>query len=418
MRASLRHDFALAILDVQMPIMDGYELAEFLRNDEKTRHLPIIFLTAAFTHEMDAFRGYEAGAIDYITKPYNPVVLLSKVKMFLELDRQRAELHRQGVLLKVTNEELEAFAYSVSHDLRTPLRGMDGFSHALLEDYGDKLDAEGRDYLQRVRAASQKMAQLIDDLLKLSRVTRGEHERRKVDLSKLAQAVAAELQESVPERQVTFGIAPGVTAVGDARMIRIAFENLLGNAWKFTAKHDHATIEFGVADQDGKAAYFVRDDGAGFDMAYLRGLADLSEVERRHIVLELVDLPPDLPGFRIGKAIQTMRQVARTVMARVPIDIKNLDLWHGTGVHAVGFDLGALRTDQRALLPKLESFAAQAEKVELRKFIYGLDTISAVTMAVSAGFDYIEGEAVCAPVASIAHVRPFETEDLLAHLLP
>jgi hypothetical protein len=93
-------------------------------------------------------------------------------------------------------------------------------------------------------------------------------------------------------------------------------------------------------------------------------------------------------------------------------------LWHGTGVHAVGFDLGALQTDQRALLPKLESFAAQAEKVELRKFIYGLNTISAVTMAVSAGFDYIEGEAVCAPVESIAHVRPFETEDLLAHLLP
>jgi light-regulated signal transduction histidine kinase (bacteriophytochrome) len=119
-----------------------------------------------------------------------------------------------------------------------------------------------------MRAASQKMAQLIDDLLKLSRVTRGEHERRKVDLSKLAQAVAAELRQTTPERQVTFGIAPGVTAEGDARMIRIAFENLLGNAWKFTAKHDHATIEFGVADQDGKAAYFVRDDGAGFDMAY------------------------------------------------------------------------------------------------------------------------------------------------------
>ena len=164
--------------------------------------------------------------------------------------------------------------------------------------------------------------------------------------------------------------------------------------------------------------HFMTVDQDTSSLLYLRGLADLSEAERRHIVLELVDLPPDLPGFRIGKTIQTMRHVARTVMARVPIDIKNLDLWHGTGVHAVGFDLGALRTDQRALLPKLESFAAQAEKVELRKFIYGLNTISAVTMAVSAGFDYIEGEAVCAPVESIAHVRPFETEDLLAHLLP
>ena len=189
-----------------------------------------------------------------------------------EIRKLNAELEKRVIErtaeLSAVNRELEAFGYSVSHDLRAPLRGMDGFSHALLKDYGDKLDAEGRGYLQRMRAASQKMAQLIDDLLKLSRVTRGEHERRKVDLSKLAQAVAVELRQTTPERQVTFGIAPGVTAEGDARMIRIAFENLLGNAWKFTAKHDHATIEFGVADQDGKAAYFVRDDGAGFDMAY------------------------------------------------------------------------------------------------------------------------------------------------------
>lgn len=268
LRASLKHDFALAILDVQMPNMDGYELAELFRNDEKTQHLPIIFLTAALTHEMDVFRGYEAGAIDYITKPYNPFVLLCKVKMFLDLDRQRAELHRQGVLLEAANEELKAFAYSVSHDLRTPLRSMDGFSHALLEDYGDKLDAEGRDYLQRIRVASQKMAHLIDDLLQLSRVTRGELDHSEVDLSKLAQAVAAELQESAPERQVTFDIAPGVTAEGDARMIRIALENLLGNAWKFTGKNPQAKIEFGLTNHDGKPAYFVRDDGAGFDMAY------------------------------------------------------------------------------------------------------------------------------------------------------
>ncbi len=164
--------------------------------------------------------------------------------------------------------------------------------------------------------------------------------------------------------------------------------------------------------------HFTTVDQDSSSLLYRRGLADLSEAERRHIVLELVDPPPDLPGFRIGRTIQTMRRVARTVMARVPIDIKNLDLWHDTGVHAVGFDLGTLRTDQQALLPKLESFAEQAEKNELRAFVYGLDTISAVTMAVSAGFDYIEGEAVCAPVESIEHVRPFETEDLLAHLLP
>ncbi len=164
--------------------------------------------------------------------------------------------------------------------------------------------------------------------------------------------------------------------------------------------------------------HFMTVDQDASSLLYRQGLADLSEAERRHIVLELVDLPPELSGMWGGKIVRTMRRVARTVMVRVPIDAKNLDSWRDKGVHAVGFDLGTLRIDEQALLPKLERFAEHAEKNELRTFIYGLDTISAVTMAVSAGFDYIEGNAVCAPVESIEHVRPFETEDLLAHLLP
>ncbi len=184
----------------------------------------------------------------------------------------RDELRKAHDELETANQELEAFSYSVSHDLRTPLRSMDGFSHALLEDYGDKLDAEGKDYLQRVRAGSQRMAHLIDDLLKLSRVTRIELDRQTVDLSDLTREVVAGLRQNAPDRHVTFDIAPTVTAEGDARMIRIVLENLLGNAWKFTAKHDHATIEFGVANHEGEPAYFVRDDGAGFDMAYVGNL--------------------------------------------------------------------------------------------------------------------------------------------------
>ena len=218
---------------------------------------------------------FGAGDLDYRIDPQSndeigeiATTANEMARTLKETTVSRDELREAHVELEAVNKELEAFSYSVSHDLRAPLRGMDGFSHALLEDYGDKLDTEGRDYLQRVRAGSQRMAQLIDDLLKLSRINRGEFERREVDLSQLAQAVAAELRQTAPERQVTFDIAPGVTAEGGAPMIRIALENLLGNAWKFTAKHYHATIEFGVADQDGKAAYFVRDDGAGFDMAY------------------------------------------------------------------------------------------------------------------------------------------------------
>jgi signal transduction histidine kinase/ActR/RegA family two-component response regulator len=170
--------------------------------------------------------------------------------------------------LAAVNKELEAFAYSVSHDLRAPLRSIDGFSQVLLEEYDDGLDADGQNYLRRVRAASQRMGELIDDLLRLSRVTRAEMIREKVDLSALAQEVAAQLQETQPERQVEFVIAEGLVANGDARLLRVVLENLLGNAWKFTGKQTCARIEFSCTETDGKPAYFVRDSGAGFDMAY------------------------------------------------------------------------------------------------------------------------------------------------------
>ena len=178
------------------------------------------------------------------------------------------EIVRSNAALAATNEELEAFSYSISHDLRTPLRGMDGFSQALLEDYADKLDATGKDYLRRVSAAAQRMAQLIDDMLDLSRVTRREIRREAVNLSATAQSIASELQKAGPERQVKFAIAEGVVANGDSHLLRTALENLLSNAWKFTANHPRATIEFGATQHNGKSAYFVRDNGAGFDMAY------------------------------------------------------------------------------------------------------------------------------------------------------
>jgi signal transduction histidine kinase len=182
-----------------------------------------------------------------------------------ELEQRVIQRTRQ---LEVANKELEAFAYSVSHDLRAPLRSIDGFSQIMLEDYADKLDAEGKDYLQRLRAASQRMGQLIDDMLKLSRVTRSSMQRERVDLSALAHAIAAELQQRQPERQVEFVITEGLAASGDARLLEAALENLLENAWKFTGKHDHARIEFGSIEANGNPVYFVRDNGVGFDMTY------------------------------------------------------------------------------------------------------------------------------------------------------
>src|SRR5262249_45448207 len=169
-------------------------------------------------------------------------------------------------------KELEAFSYSVSHDLRAPLRGIDGFSRALQDECSSCLGDSGKRHLQRVRAAAQRMGQLIDDLLALSRVTRLGLRREKVDVGALAQDVAAELQQTAPERAVTWVIAPDLTASCDARLLRIVLENLFGNAWKFTRKTARANIEFGRTNAAEVPAFFVRDNGAGFDMTYVHKL--------------------------------------------------------------------------------------------------------------------------------------------------
>jgi light-regulated signal transduction histidine kinase (bacteriophytochrome) len=203
-------------------------------------------------------------------------------------------LRRAKDAADAANRELEAFSYSVSHDLRAPLRAIDGFSLALVEDYRNLLDDRGCDYLQRVRSATQRMAQLIDDLLKLSRLTRGEVEFEVVDLSRVAGGIAAELQNSQPGRRVTFRIEDGLTARCDARLIKVVLENLLGNAWKFTGKKESATIEFGAMQTGGTSAYFVRDDGAGFDMAFSDKL--FATFHRLH-------LEKEFPGTGIGLSI-------------------------------------------------------------------------------------------------------------------
>ena len=196
------------------------------------------------------------------------------------------DLQRHAIELEATNKELEAFSYSVSHDLRAPLRAIDGFSQAVLEDYGQNLDKQGKDYLDRVRDGSQRMAQLIDDMLNLSRVTRSEMKRETVDLSGVVRSIATELQKTQPERQVEFVVAEGLTASGDVRLLRVALQNLLTNAWKFTGKHSKAKIQFGVIANNGKPAYFVRDDGAGFDMAYANKL--FGAFQRLHAMTEFM----------------------------------------------------------------------------------------------------------------------------------
>lgn len=185
-------------------------------------------------------------------------------------DRKSAEdaVRKLNVDLEAANKELESFSYSVSHDLRSPLRGIDGFSRTLEEEYAGSLDTRGQHYLKRIRAASQRMGQLIDDLLELARLTRSEMRSAPMDLSALARTLAAELQQAQPERMVEFIIAPGLQAKADPTLIRVLLVNLLGNAWKFTGKQPQARIEVGTLAHEGEPAFFVRDDGAGFDMAY------------------------------------------------------------------------------------------------------------------------------------------------------
>jgi len=196
--------------------------------------------------------------------------------------------------LQQANKELEAFSYSVSHDLRAPLRSMDGFSHALLEDYSDALDERGRDYLKRIRTASQRMGQLIDDLLKLSRVSREQMRIVPVDLAEIAGEILEELKEAHPQRHVTLRMPEHLHVQADANLMRILLSNLLGNAWKFTAHHPTATIELGKRQQGEQTVYYVCDDGAGFEMAYVNKL--FGAFQRLHTENEF-------PGTGIGLAI-------------------------------------------------------------------------------------------------------------------
>lgn len=294
LRHILKEEFAVVLLDVQMPEMDGFETARLIRQRSRSEHTPIIFVTAIGKTQEYVFEGYLSGAVDYIIKPFVPEILKSKVKIFVDLFQMREQLKKQAEELKAANEELdkratnlsalnkelEAFSYSVSHDLRAPLRHIDGFSQILLEDYPDKLDEKGKHCIRRIHAGVERMSELIEDLLRLSRIARMEMSFEKVDLSALVQEVANSLQKTQPERQVDFLIKPGLMVNGDSRLLRIVLENLLGNAWKFTSKHPHATIEFGITEKDDNPVYFIRDNGAGFDMAQVDKL--FSAFQRLH----------------------------------------------------------------------------------------------------------------------------------------
>jgi len=307
------------LLDLIMPGLSGQETCRRIKAAQVVRDIPLVMLTA-LEDRSAMLDGLGAGADDYISKSSEFEVLKARVRAQIrrkqfedenrrireellkkELEAAEARASRElaetrAVLLEELerkNKELEAFSYSVSHDLRAPLRSIDGFSQAFLEDYADRVDAKGQGYLRRVGSAAQRMGELIDDMLQLSRVGRVEMRREETDLSDLARLVVAELRKHEPDRNIDVEIGDGLVAEADPRLMRIALENLLGNAWKFTRKVSGARIEVGSTGVPDGKSYFVKDNGAGFNMEYADKL--FSPFQRLHS-------EEDFPGTGIGLA--------------------------------------------------------------------------------------------------------------------
>ncbi len=257
---------SLLLTDIMMPGLDGFGLLRQLRADPTTQNIPVILLSARAGEE-SAVEGLNAGADDYLTKPFSAQELMARVRTHLALAQARLEWANK---LEQSNKELESFGYSISHDLRTPLRAIDGFSKALLDEYSGKLDEHACHYLQRVRTAAQKMSTLINDLLDLSRVSRGALQKESINLTELARGIVADLQSKEPGRKVAIEIAEGLSTTADRRLVAIVLGNLLGNAWKYTAKEPTAQIAFGKSNdnKEHESVFYVRDNGVGFDMSY------------------------------------------------------------------------------------------------------------------------------------------------------
>src|SRR2546427_6363009 len=383
----LRNEVAVILLDVEMPDMDGFQTATLIRDRDKTKHTPIIFLTAISKSDIHVSQGYSLGGVDYIFKPFAPDVLRSKVSAFVQMFQQRREAQRQSALLKAETdfvtavldtvagfvlvldsdarilrvnrswekmtgysledvkgnylwdyledkeaakaflnlrqpyteceeywltkskrrrlvswcctilrdgtgesehfvvtgrditelhqrtEELEGFTYSVSHDMRAPVRAIDGFTRILIEEYADKLDEEGRRLLEIVRANTEKMGQLIDGLLALSRLGREKVIFSEIDMNDLARTVFEEQKAAgAKNRQISFKLDGLPPAYGDKRLLAQVFHNLLSNAIKFTRNEKHAEIEIGSMPGGLEDIYFVRDNGVGFDMDHAQKL--------------------------------------------------------------------------------------------------------------------------------------------------
>jgi len=301
--------FDVVITDHSLPDGKAFEVFDSIVDT------PIIFATGS-GNEKTAAQAVKVGAYDYLIKdPERNYLKILPITIDNSIKRKRAEdevrklnekLNRSVIELKELNKELEAFCYSVSHDLRAPLRWIHGFTDMLLEECGSQLTPKGMEYFHHISGAVHRMNQLVDDLLKLSHLHNRELIKKNVDLSASAQIIVHELQQHDPDRRLEISIAPQMVAQGDESLLRIVLENLLGNSWKFTGKTPLPRIEFGMTRQGKENVYFIRDNGAGFDMAHVGKLFGI--FERLHS-------EADFPGTGIG--LITVQRIIRRHGGRI-----------------------------------------------------------------------------------------------------
>jgi two-component system sensor histidine kinase/response regulator len=332
---------ALIISDIVMPEMDGYELCRRIKANEVYRDIPFLLLTA-LSDPQDVIRGVECGADNFITKPYDEEYLISRIRHLQmdrnqprrenstgglelhfggqdyvinadrrqilnlllstyetailknrELSRARDELNDLNEQLEAANRELESFSYTISHDLRGPVSNISGSCQVLMQICAGNLDEQGKTFLGYIEQETRRMAILISSLLNFSKLTSQEIHREKVELGELAAVIAADLQLKEPKRKVAFSVAADATCYGDPALLRAVLENLLGNAWKYTGKREEPRIEFGTNESEGQTTYFVRDNGAGFDM---------SQAHRLFATFQRLHSEEDFEGSGVGLA--------------------------------------------------------------------------------------------------------------------
>ncbi len=257
----------LILLDVQMPGIDGYETLEKLLKIDRVKDIPVIFLSARYRDQDRVIRGLETGALDYLTKPIDDELLLTKVRVGLRIKKAEDEVREQARALRLSNETLESFSYSASHDLRAPLRHICNYCEALGEDYEADLPKDAQFMLSRIRRSAARMGDIIKDLLDFARSSRAELKLHEVNLSSIAQSIVDELCEHNPQHSVIFNLEEELLAqAADESLMRVVLDNLIDNAWKYSHNVEQPEITIGSGKQADESFFYVRDNGVGFDM--------------------------------------------------------------------------------------------------------------------------------------------------------